>query len=186
MRVYKTEGIIIKRSNFSEADRILTVFSRQHGKIKVIAKGVRRITSKRSGNVELLNLTEITLHEGHNFDILTEASVVNSFSGIKNNLTKIGYAYHLCEIVDGLCAERQESPAIFRELVKTLKILNSGEDRVPGKEDKDAVYNFEVFLLRELGFWPGNELLPPEKLDDILEEILEKKLKSKKFLQKIG
>lgn len=209
MRNYKTEGIIIKRSNFSEADRILTIFTGHYGKIKVIAKGVRKITSKRGGNVELCNLAEITLHEGRNFDILTEASVKESFLNIKKDLIKIAWAYHICELVDGLCPEKQENRKVFANLISTLKILNDHNvepyhdtslqanhhfmvaDK-PSVETHcnvslpDIINDFELFLLRNLGFWPYDKALPPASSQMIIEEILEKKLKSKSFLQKIS
>jgi len=73
MRGFKTEGIVLKRRNFGEADRILTVFTKDRGKISVLAKGVRRITSRRAGNVELLNRVSIFLHQTRGMPILTEA-----------------------------------------------------------------------------------------------------------------
>lgn len=181
MRNYKTIGIIIKRTNFSEADRILTIFTRSHGKIKVIAKGVRRITSRRCGNVELLNLAEISLHEGKNLDILTEACVLESFPNIRNNLKKIGWAYHICEILDGFCAERQENNKIFELAISTLHLLNKEDDI----KSKEIIKKFEENLLKELGFWPKNKLLPDNLIDNLIESILEKHLKSKSFLRKI-
>src|SRR3989304_6032467 len=104
MRSDKTEGIIIKRKNFGEADRMLTVLTPRHGKIKIIAKGVRKISSRRSSHVELLNLSILTLHEGKIL-ILTEAETLNHFQDLKDNLKKSGLAFYLCELVDGLLPE---------------------------------------------------------------------------------
>ena len=182
MRTYKTLALIIKRTNFSEADRILTVFTKDQGKIRVLAKGVRRITSKRGGNVELFNLTEITLHEGKNFDLLTEAQVINSFPDLRTNLTTIGLCYHLCEIVDGLCPEREVYRRIFEEFVKTLILLNTQ----PVTRNAQTISIFETFIIKELGFYPKDKELPIDKIDGILEELLERKLKSKSFLRKIA
>lgn len=189
MRSYKTLALIIKRTNFSEADRILTIFTKDYGKIKVLAKGVRKITSKRGGNVELLNLAEITLHEGKNFDLLTEAQVISSFPDLRTNLIKIGLCYHLCEIVDGLCPERQENRKIFDEFVKTLFLLNS-QPVYPEKRrvtcNMSTINFFETFIIKELGFWSKDKELPVNKIDGILEDLLEKTLKSKNFLAKIS
>lgn len=79
MHGIKVEGIILKRRNLGEADRILTVFSKNLGKISVLAKGVRRITSRRAGNVELLNRVSMYLHRAKSFLILTEAISLNTF-----------------------------------------------------------------------------------------------------------
>src|SRR3989344_7607887 len=107
MKSYKAEGIVIRRKSFGEADRILTVFTKKHGKIKVLAKGVRRITSRRGPNVELFNQVELIIHQGKSFDILTEAQVLNTFQSIRKNLDLVGLAFHICEVVDGLCPEDQ-------------------------------------------------------------------------------
>lgn len=173
MRSYKTEGIIIKRKNFGEADRILTVFTKQHGKIKVLAKGVRRITSRRGPNVELFNLVTLYIHKGRAFDILTEAQVVNAFPSIRKKLELIGLAYYCCELIDGLCAEHQPHPKIYNLIVETLNELDNG-----------IIQQFEKTLLSELGFLPA---YTSSKLDttSYIENLLERKLKTRKLLQKL-
>ncbi|MBI2593599.1 DNA repair protein RecO, partial [Candidatus Daviesbacteria bacterium] len=72
------EGIILKRTNFGEADRMLTVLTKNLGKITVIARGVRKITSRRAGNVELLNVVKLGLFKGKGYT-LTEAQSVQTF-----------------------------------------------------------------------------------------------------------
>ena len=109
MKSFRTEGIVIKRRNFNEADRILTVMTRDYGKMQIKAAGVRRITSRRSAHVELLNHAVLHLYKGNTFSILTEAKVMDDFGPIKSDFGKIGIAYHLCELVDGLCPENQEN-----------------------------------------------------------------------------
>ncbi|MCL5020033.1 MAG: DNA repair protein RecO [Patescibacteria group bacterium] len=93
MRSFKAEGIIIKRKNFGEADRIITVLTRNQGKIQIKAAGVRKIQSRRSPHVELLNHSILFIYKGRgNLPVLTEAQTVNSFQDIKNDLTKTGFA----------------------------------------------------------------------------------------------
>jgi hypothetical protein len=124
VRAFRTEGIIIKRRNFGEADRILTVFTRDHGKLHIKASGVRKITSRRSGQIELLNQAVLGLYKGNGFPILTEAKMLNDFADLKMDLDKIGFAYHLCELVDGLCPEDQEQRAVYELLRETLGKLS--------------------------------------------------------------
>lgn len=171
MRSYKTEGVIIKRINFGEADRILTVFTKKHGKIKVLAKGVRRITSRRGPNVELFNFVALFIHRGRTFDIVTEAQIQNSFSKIRKNLELIGLAYYCCELVDGLCAENQPHPRVFELLLKTFREL-----------DSRLIHKFESELLYELGFLPAFK-----KIDttSYIEKLLERRIKTKTILQKL-
>lgn len=178
MPTYKTEGIILKRTNFSEADRILTIFTKHYGKIKVLAKGVRRINSRRGGNVELFNHATLFLTEGKTFDILTEAQVINSFRGLRGELEKIGKAYYACELVDRLCAERQENRQAYELLLGQFSAIS---DQPSSKVD---LREFETKLLKLLGFWSGGL----RKVDTrfYIEEILERKLKSPGFLEKVG
>ena len=85
MKKYRIEGVIIKRRNFKEADKILTVFTKKYGKVSVLAKGVRKITSRRGPSVELFNHASLLLHKASFLDIVTEASVYNTFEHVKKD-----------------------------------------------------------------------------------------------------
>lgn len=145
MRGFKTEGIVLKRRNFGEADRILTVFTLQRGKLSVLAKGVRRIISRRAGNVELLNRVSMFLHPGKNFLILTEAESLETYPKLKEDLTLSTYAFHILELVDKLTAENQENRVLYPELVGVLKRLSRHPRQI-------LVRAFEAKILSDLGF----------------------------------
>ena len=145
MHGIRVEGIVLKRRNLGEADRILTVFSLQKGKISVLAKGVRRITSRRSGNVELLNRSLMYLHQAKTFLILTEASTLDTFSKIKADLTLSTYDYNIIELVDKFTAENQENRILYEHLVEVLK-------RLERKPRQILIRGFEVKILTYLGF----------------------------------
>lgn len=179
MRTFKTEGIIIKRRNYGEADRIVTVLTKYHGKLHLKASGVRKITSRRSAHLELLNHTLLTVHQATSFSIVTEAEALNDFSGIKNDLTKVGLSYHICELVDGLCPEGQDQQAGFMLLKKTLERLVTSSDPVL------TIHEFEVELLTVLGYWHGQpEMTAKLDTQDFIENILEKRLKSKRMFHR--
>jgi|SRR6185369_187150 len=180
MRNFRTEGIIIRRRDFKDADRILTVLTRDHGKIAVRASGIRRIPSRRSPHVELLNHCTLSLYQGSKFPILTEAQTLDSFSSIKDDLHKIGLAYHLCELVDGLCPEGQENRGVFGLVKTTLTRLSLEENEAA------LVHNFQTELLSLLGYWNKQEFLSKEMdMDHFVENILERKLKSKSIFAKL-
>lgn len=179
-RAFKTEGIIIKRKNFGEANRILTIFTKRSGKIQIKAIGVRKITSRRSSHIELLNYSSLSLYKGKSLPILTEVQTIKEYPNIKNNLVKIGFAYHLCELIDGLCAENQQNCEVFYLFLETLERLNNQKDIV------SIVHEFEVELLTILGFWPRVNIPQYLNTQNIIERILERKLKSKKFLSKLS
>ncbi|OGE64201.1 DNA repair protein RecO, partial [Candidatus Daviesbacteria bacterium RIFCSPLOWO2_02_FULL_36_8] len=154
MRGFKTEGIILKRRNFGEADRILTVFTLQKGKISVIAKGVRRITSRRAGNVELLNRVIMFLYQGQGMPILTEAEGIESFENLKSDLVLSTVAFHIIELVDKLTAENQENRVLYEHLVNVLKRLEINPRQI-------FIRAFEVKILSNLGFatFQGQKIL---------------------------
>src|SRR5258706_9060146 len=111
--VYTVEGIILKRKNVGEADRILTIFTKQQGKIRVIAKGVRKMISKRAPHIEVFNHLVLTIHKGKMLDMLTEVSTVSTFASIRADLKRIGAAYYLLEVIDGLLPEGQAHEEVF-------------------------------------------------------------------------
>ena len=174
MRTYKIEGIILKRRNLGEADRVLTILSRESGKITVIALGVRRIKSRRAAHIELLNLSQMTLYSGSKtfMPIVTEAQTLEDFSPIKNNLHKIGYAYYICELINGLCAYNQENRNVFFHLKSTLSMLCKTSDGL------GLIKNFEKNLLAQLGFWSEVKLLQTCDSQTVMERLLERKLKT--------
>lgn len=180
MRNFKTEGIIIKRRNHKDSDRVLTVLTKTHGKIYVRAAGVRKITSRRAGHIEVLNQSILTLYKGNSFPVLTEAETVDNFSSIKNDLDQIGLALHLCELVDGLCPENQENIRVYFLLKETLTRLSRGES------SKSIINEFEMQLLTILGYWNKTEFAQAFDTQDFIENILERKLKSRKIFEKIS
>lgn len=209
MQGIKVEGIILKRRNLGEADRILTVFSYQKGKISVLAKGVRRIISRRAGNVELLNRVIMYLHQGKNFLILTEAASLDTFQKLKENLILSTYAFHIIEITDKLTAENQEAPLLYEHLVHVLQRLSRSPRQI-------LIRAYEVKILSDLGFESFREIkeggvgeilkkleiLSWDEIDKIqidqkealeleallryhLERVIEGRLKSRQMLKKI-
>lgn len=145
MQGIRVEGIILKRRNLGEADRILTVFTSQKGKISVLAKGVRRITSRRAGNVELLNRVLMYLHQGKGMPILTEADSLETFQRLKEDLILSTVAFHILELVDKLTAENQENRILYDHLLEALKRLENNPRQL-------LVRAFEVKILSNLGF----------------------------------
>lgn len=174
MRSFKTEGIVINRRNFGEADRIITIFSKNHGKLRVMANGVRRIASKRSPHIELLNYGIFNLYQGKSMPLLTEIQPLDTFPALKADLKRIGCAFHICELIDGLCAENQENLEIFNLLGKTLNKLSTAEKL------STVIYEFEADILKILGFYKPTDLKINTK--DLIEEILERKLKTRPIL----
>ncbi len=179
-RTYATEGIILSRRNFGEADRILTIFSKHYGKMRVMAKGVRRPTSRKRGSLELFNHVRLFLAKGHNLDIITEAESKNIFSSWRKDLTKVAIAYHLAEVVARLTPEHQEHKEVFDLLCEAYANLCEYDYW----ELYPFIQNFKVRVLEELGYLERNK--PTSRnLDIYIEELINGKLRTKKFLAQI-
>lgn len=157
----------MKRIDYGEADRILTIFSKNKGKITAMAKGVRRMESRKGGNVELFNHTAFLMAEGRGMDIVTEAEVINSFSQLRENLELVSYTYHLIELVDQFTEEVQENYQLFILLLEVLRRVNGftganyssvtlGGEASLESDNKIKIYlrAFEVKLLNLIGYRP--------------------------------
>lgn len=138
------EGIILKRTNFGEADRMLTVLTKNLGKITVIARGVRKITSRRAGNVELLNVVKLGLFKGKGYT-LTEAQSVQTFPRIKSNLATSTSAFHILELANKFLPENDPNFRVYDLIVATLKNLEENPRQI-------FIRAFEVKFLTLLGF----------------------------------
>ncbi len=147
-RVYKTEAIVLKRTNLGEADSIITLYTPNLGKIRAVAKGVRRPKSKLGGHLDLLTQSALLLAHGQNLDIITQSQTMESFAVFKKDLQCIGCAMYIAELVDQFTAEQSENYSVYKLLQATLLWL--GEAR-----DKELVLRcFEMQLLNCLGYKP--------------------------------
>ncbi len=177
IRNYRTEGIILKRTNFGEADRILTIFTKHYGKIKARAPGIRRTLSRKAAHLEAFNLSTLFLAQGKSLDILTEAQTINNFGKLRKNLNKVGTAYYLCELVDSLCPEKQENREVLELLKEKLKELEDKNENLDYLAD-----DFANNLLWNLGYLQKTKRLEGGELKNFIENILERKLRSSKLL----
>ncbi len=126
-RNYQTEAIIIKKTKLGEADRILTMYTPDHGKIQAVARGVRRPKSKMAGHLELLTHSQISLARGRNLDIITGSQTIDSFLPLKTDLWLTSYGLYIIELVNQFTPDQSEDEALFRLLLETLSNLCSSD-----------------------------------------------------------
>ena len=146
-RNYQTEAIVIKKTKLGEADRILTLFTPNLGKIRAVAKGVRRPRSRMSGHLELLTHSLISLARGRNIDTITNVQTINSFLPLKTDLLLGSHAYYVIELVEQFTADHVENYAIFQLLLGTLQRLSDGGNNM-------LLRHFEMYLLDKSGYRP--------------------------------
>lgn len=176
-RTYATEAVILGRRNFGEADRILTVFSKHYGKLFVIAKGVRKPTSRKKSSLELFNYVKLFLAKGKNLDIVTEVEVKESFQDWRKDLVRVGVAYHLAEVTTRFSSEQQEHRDNFELLINSFRALSE----LDYWQLYPLIQSFKVNILENLGFLERKDSLP-KNLDFFIEDLLNGELKTKRFL----
>jgi DNA repair protein RecO (recombination protein O) len=152
-RLYRTHAVVLRRRDYSDADRILTVFTPNYGKLDLIAKGVRKTTSRKAGHLELFGHTSLLVAQARTWDIITEAVTVESFAAMRGDLDKIGYASYLCELVDAFTEGGDENQPLWDLLLIALHELN-GQPADAGPAIHLLLHWFELHLLSLAGFQP--------------------------------
>ena len=147
-RTYQTEAIVIKKIKLGEADRILTLYTPHLGKIRAVAKGVRRPRSKLAGHLELLTHSHISLARGRNLDTITGSQTINSFLPLKTDLELTAHALYTIELVDQFTADQVENYPLFQLLLETMHYLCQAGD------NELVLRYFELHLLNEVGYRP--------------------------------
>ncbi len=113
MNSKKVSGIILKRVNFGESDKIITLFTKNEGKIKVIAKGARKMKSKFCGHIEMMNKSQFILHRGKTFKIATEVSLIENYLGHSTNLGNLKNLYFMTEVIEKTLPENHPAPELY-------------------------------------------------------------------------
>lgn len=176
-RTYSSKGIILARKSYSEADRILSIFSEKMGRTSLIAKGVRKPKSKKRGAIEVFSEVSYSAAKGKSLDIMTEVEMINSFPKIRKSLKKVSVAYFYMETIGRLSTEDDVNKELYNLLKKYLKRLPSVRKL---KEERERFIK-EVLTL--LGFWPEGRGI--HNADKVLEEIAERKMASIRVGKKI-
>ena len=127
--LYKSEAIVIKRIDLGEADKILTIFTPHFGKLRVVAKGVRKVTSRLAGHVELFTRNQMLLAKARNLDIITQSETIDGYRPLHEDLTSIAYASYASELLDALMPDELESYPVYKLLADTLSLISEEEHR---------------------------------------------------------
>lgn len=174
---YSSEGIILSRKNYGEADRILVIMTKNYGKVSLLAKGIRKLQSRKRGHLEIFSKVKFSAVTAKGFDILTEATVLNNFSDLRLNLNKITLAYYFCEVVNKITREGEKQLTVYSLLTTALEQLETAKNlKVLRKE-------FILKLLIEMGYWPKNKNMLNHDIE--LEEVMERKINSMRVGKKI-
>jgi DNA repair protein RecO (recombination protein O) len=148
-RSFRAEAVVLRHSDFGEADRLLTLYTREHGKVRAIAKGARKIASRKAGHLEPFTRVKLQLAKGRDLLIVTQAETIDAYPSLREDLTLTGYAAYVLELLDRFVPDEETAlPSLFRLLTETLSRLAT--DSIPWL----TIRSYEMRLLDLLGFRP--------------------------------
>ena len=148
-RSLTAEAIVLRHSDYGEADRIVTLFTRERGKLRAVAKGARKIASRKAGHLEPFTRLKIQLAMGRDLFIVTQAETIDAYPTLRDDLTRTGQAAYVIELLDRFVRDEEAaSPPLFKLLAETLSRLAAETDSWL------AVRYYEMRLLDFLGFRP--------------------------------
>lgn len=147
-RVYRTEAIVLRHSDFGEADRLLTVFTPYLGKVRLLAKGIRKPASRKAGHLDLFTRTQLLIARGRNLDIITQAQTLEPYLALRQDLWRMSHAYYVGELVDSFGEEQAENEPLYTLLCDALGWVCSSSDLAL------TMRFFELRLLGLVGYQP--------------------------------
>jgi len=147
-RRYTTDAIVLSRFDYGEADRILTLITPLNGKLKAIAKGIRRPTSRIGGSLEPFAELHVALARGRTFEVVTQVSVEHAWLNLRDSLESAATAWYLAELADRSLEERHAAEPVYALLRRAYELLDVGMD--PGR----VARWYEMHLADELGVRP--------------------------------
>jgi DNA repair protein RecO (recombination protein O) len=162
-RLFRTDAIILRRQDFKEYDRLVTLFTPEYGKFTVVAKGVRRPTGRNTGHVELFTCTRMLIARGRDLGVLNQSEMTDSFLTIREDLERAAYAHHVVELLDRFTEPEEAHPELYGLLLDTIaRIADRAADL------RIVARHYELSLLALVGFQPelfdcviGHESLEP-------------------------
>ncbi len=174
---YSSEGIVLSRKSKGEADRLISVITRNNGRKEFLAKGVRKLSSRKRGHIEVFSHIRFSAVKGDIFDLLTEVELIDAFALLRQDLVKVSVAYFLVEVAKKVAENGTKDNKVFDILLTYLKKLETSKNLKKLRSD------FTTDLLTTIGFWPEGKELPDA--DRLLDEVIERKLSSPRIGKKV-
>jgi DNA repair protein RecO (recombination protein O) len=122
-KIYSVEALVLRARDYGEADKILTLYTKEQGKVSAIAKGARKPKSRLRGGVQLFSHSRIVLYRGPSLDTVTLAETVQAFAPLREDLTFLSYASYLVELLDCAVPEREPHEGIFHLAINCLELF---------------------------------------------------------------
>ena len=127
-RTIRTETVVLRHQVFGEADRILTLLTPNHGKLRAIAKGVRRPSSRKTGHLDLYMRTDVLLASGRNLYVVTQAQTIDAYRQLREDLVRSSYASCSVELLDRFTPDGEPNKDLYWLLGKTLSRISANDN----------------------------------------------------------
>lgn len=173
----KDVGVVVKTQDFKDADKIITILTKNHGLITAFALGARRQNSKKSPHLDLISHVDIQLR-GKEYLYIDQASTINSFAKIKSDLKKISLCMSFFEIINQMIPLGVEDPEMYTSLINFLKKIEISDDKA---EQNRVCSKFSRYILRHLGY----PEFPPQSISSIsgyFESLMNRKIIGKEMV----
>jgi DNA repair protein RecO (recombination protein O) len=128
--LYRDEGVVLRTIKLGEADRIVTVLTQGHGKVRAVAKGVRKTSSRFGARLEPMTRVALQCYRGRELDVVTQAETLEANRGLREQYTLLTHAIPMLEAVDGVAQEHEPNPALYRMLTGALRALGELQNPV--------------------------------------------------------
>jgi DNA repair protein RecO (recombination protein O) len=149
MAIRHDSGIVLRSYPFGEADKIVVLLSPLHGKLRTVAKGVRKTKSKFGARLESFMEVDVVLYEGRNLDLITQAELRSAFPSLRRDLDAVAMASTMAEVVDAVAQENEASIALYELFRRGLAALDAG------RTSPDVLTAFLLQLLGVQGLAPA-------------------------------
>jgi len=124
--LYRDQGVVLRTIKLGEADRIVTFATQSHGKVRAVAKGVRKTKSRFGGRLEPITHLALQFYEGRELDVVTQAETIDHFRAVREDLDRVAKATSMLEAVDQVLQEREPNARVYQMLVGALRALAAG------------------------------------------------------------
>lgn len=150
MKTYQTEALVLRSRKYLEADCLLTLLTKEKGKIAAIAKGVRKTSSMLRGGVQVFTMNDMLLYKGRNLDTVTQSQCIETFAPLQEDLASVAAANYWSELIDSLTPDRERDPQLFQLAVAGYHVLCLTTNKV-------IIHGLEIKLMSYLGYKPHLE-----------------------------